>query len=75
MTSNCGRSLSRAHGLFEPLPHARLAAPVAGAVDFDHAIVGEHVSHIVPHLAVDVIAKRGLEIAHRILVVEVVDPR
>jgi hypothetical protein len=58
----------RAHG-GEPVAHARLAA-IDGSGHFDGAVVGEHVDHVIPHLAVDVIAERGLEVADGVLVVE-----
>ena len=59
---------------FERAADVRGTVVDADAADLEHAVGREEVGHVVPHLAVDVIAVGVLQIARLVLGVEGVDP-
>ncbi len=62
----------RAHSLHR-LAHALGAFERAYALDLDDGVRREQIDDVVPHLAVDVVAIRVLQVANQVFVVEAID--
>src|SRR5690606_17185028 len=61
---------TRGADAFEPATNAGRAAPDALAADLDDAVFGEKIHHVVPHLAIGVVAVSRLQVTYAVLVIQ-----